>query len=128
MNPDSLLTLLTAMGRTGYLDRSGGYGVVRVIERLNQKTSTGLTFAQVWDPVNNWNQAWEVAAWLLNQRPDGEFTWFEIVSRSVYAMRNDDVNDPVPIFRYEHNGTPTGLREAVIKAACMVAESMRCAE
>ena len=112
ITPEHLLTLLRAMGRTGYLDHSGGYGVVRVIERLNQKTSTGLTFAQVWDPVNSGDQAWEVAAWLLR-------------NAECPAIRRKSIEWVSEDGKVLHNGTQTDLRRAVVEAACRVAEGMK---
>ena len=77
------------------------------------------------DPANNADQAWDVQAWLLNQKPlhyyDGDErpSWFEINSSGVYKMVYAE-GEHVAVQSWLHDGTESGLRQAVTDAAVRV--------
>lgn len=81
----------------------------------------GLPF----DPANNSEQFCEVLAWLLSPAlslAHPEKAFFTVTSWNVLRSRFiDDCLGPVTMFSVGHNGTPAGIRAAVVDAAVRVA-------
>lgn len=89
----------------------------------------GLTYdprdGTQFDPANNSEQAWEVMAWLLSpalSMAHPKQAFFTVTSWNVMRSRvEDDCMEPVTMFSVAHNGTPAGIRAAVVEAAVRVA-------
>ena len=80
---------------------------------------------QLFDIANNSEQAWDLLAWLLKQRPlhkyegDTSAAWFEVTSEGVYKMVCTEY-EQATVQSWTHDGTASGLRAAVLKAALRV--------
>lgn len=122
--PDDLATLARAMGYTVTLDDSGGYGVVRVIYEYQFH---GVTLRAAFNPTHDAAQAWEVMAWLMNQKPlhyfdgDERQSWFELLSAGIYKMVFCE-GEHIAVQSWMHYGTAAGIRRAVVEAAIRVAK------
>lgn len=81
----------------------------------------------VFDPANNSEQFCEVLAWLLSPAlslAHPEKAFFTVTSWNVLRSRFiDDCLEPVTMFSVGHNGTPAGIRAAVVEAAVRVANA-----
>lgn len=66
---------------------------------------------EIFDPANNYEQAWEVLAWLLRVNAAA----FDIDGHRVHGYVGAN---PITC---KHNGTPSGIRAAVVEAAARVA-------
>jgi len=79
----------------------------------------------IFDPANNSEQFVEVLAWLLSpalSMAHPKQALFTVTSWNVMRSRfEDDCMEPVTMFSVAHNGTPAGIRAAVVEAAVRVA-------
>jgi hypothetical protein len=116
ITPEQLATMARAMGHEVEIDVSGGYGVHRVL--IIPGRANGSSWAQVFNPLADAAQAWEVLCWLLDPCKHNSVNCF-YVRVILDGPKGADGHE------FPHNNTPSDLRRAVVTAAIRVAEDAK---